>query len=397
VLSSLEISAGFPLPDGASPAEPIPSDLEPRTAFAQSMVVALSRPPCVVSFSGGRDSSLVLAVAAEVARREGLPPPIPLTVRPSGDSDHEERGWQERVVGHLGLTEWIRVEIGDELDCVGPEAQRLLLRHGILWPANAHFHLPQLQHAAGGSVLTGIGGDEVFSSSGWERPRLLLLRRVRPEPRDALRVGLALAPERVKRRVIASRHGVELEWLTNDAQSEINAALAHEAASEPLGWRRRFGWVLGFRYLEVGTRSLDVLASDWNVEMHHPFLDLTFVGTLAGLTLGHRFADRTEALSQLFSGVLPAGLESRSSKAVFAETLWGSFSRSFAASWDGSGVDPAVVDVDALRRRWQIEGEPGPHSLLQWLWLARARPRQESPSVPSSSSSVSGTAAHDRG
>jgi asparagine synthase (glutamine-hydrolysing) len=397
VLSSLEIAAGFPLPDGASLAEPISSDLDPRAAFAQSMVAALSRPPCVVSFSGGRDSSLVLAVAAEVARREGLPPPIPLTVRPSGDGDHEEHGWQERVVGHLALDEWIRVEIGDELDCVGPEAQRLLLRHGILWPANAHFHLPQLRHAVGGSVLTGIGGDEVLSSSGWERPRLLLLRRVRPEPRDVLRVGMALAPERAKRRVIASRHSVELEWLTHDAQSEINAALAREAASEPLGWRKRFAWLLRLRYLEVGTRSLDFLAADSNVEVHHPFLDRTFVGTLAGLTRGRRFTDRTEALSQLFPGVLPVGLESRSSKAVFAETLWGSFSRSFASSWDGSGVDPAVVDVDALRRRWQIEREAGPHSLLQSLWLARARPRQESPSLPSSSSSVSGTAAHDRG
>src|SRR5215471_11329425 len=139
MMSALEIAAGFPLPGGVSLPGLIPSEVEPRLAFAQSMVAALSRPPCVVSFSGGRDSSLVLALAAEVARGEGLPLPIPVTVRPAGDSDREEHEWQERVVGQLGLDDWVRVEIGDELDCVGPEAQRLLIRHGILWPANVHF------------------------------------------------------------------------------------------------------------------------------------------------------------------------------------------------------------------------------------------------------------------
>jgi len=38
------------------------------------------RPPCVVTFSSGRDSSLLLAVAAEVAACEGLEPPIALTI-----------------------------------------------------------------------------------------------------------------------------------------------------------------------------------------------------------------------------------------------------------------------------------------------------------------------------
>ena len=346
-----------------------------------------------MSFSGGRDSSLVLAVAAGVARREGLPLPIPVTVRPAGDADTEEHEWQERVVSHLGLDDWERVAIGEELDCVGPEAQKILLRHGVLWPANVHFHLPQLEQAAGGSVLTGIGGDEVFSDSGWERVRLLLAGKVRPTPRDVLRLGLAFAPQAVKRRRFMERNEVELDWLTPAAQAEIGAALAGEAASEPLGWRRRFGWLLGLRYLDIGTRSLGLLARDWDVEMHHPFLDRTFVGALAALPRGRRFAGRTEALSELFASVLPAGLESRSSKAAFAETLWGARSRAFASSWDGSGVDPGIVDVDALRRRWQVDGEAGPHTLLQALWLER----QDAERVSSSSSSVAGIEAQERG
>ena len=77
------------------------------------MVAPLSRPPRIVSFSGGRDSSLVLAVVIRVARREGLPLPIPVTVRPAGDADHVEAGWQELVVRDLGLDDWVQVEIGE--------------------------------------------------------------------------------------------------------------------------------------------------------------------------------------------------------------------------------------------------------------------------------------------
>jgi len=398
VLNPLEIAAGFPLPGRARLPGPIPSEVEPRAALARSIVASLSRPPCVVSFSGGRDSSLVLATAVDVARREGLALPIPVTVRPAGDADPEESEWQELVVGNLGLEDWERVEIGEELDCVGPEAQSILLRHGILWPANVHFHLPQLRRAAGGSVLTGVGGDEVFSSSGWARVHLLLRGRARPEPRDALRLAGALSPLGVRTRVAAARNEVELEWLRTEAQRDVIFGVAREAAAEPARWRQRFTWLLGLSYLDVGIRSLDALAADWDVEMHHPLLDPAFVGTLASLPRRRRFADRTEALKGLFGDLLPRGLESRDSKAAFTETLWGAPSRAFAAGWDGSGVDPDIVDVEALRRRWQEDRTIGPHSLLQSVWLEAQRSRQPSVvNTSSSSSSVSGSDAQERG
>jgi hypothetical protein len=131
--------------------------------------------------------------------------------------------------------------------------------------------------------------------------------------------------------------------------------------------------------------------------MHHPLLDPTFVGSLVALPKELRFGDRTDALTTLFADLLPAGLESRISKAVFAETLWGGPSRAFAMQWDGSGVDPEIVDAEALRRRWQIDGEAGPHTLLQSLWLGAERARQASASTPSNSSSAAGSDAHDRG
>ena len=392
MLTALEIAAGFPLPLRRRPERLPASAADPVTAFAESIFPALERPPCIVSFSGGRDSSLVLAVAVDLARREGLPLPVPVTVRFTADPASSEDEWQQSVISHLGLDDWVRVDVADDLDCIGPAARRILLRHGILWPANVHFHVPQLERARGGSVVTGVGGDEVFSLSGWERIHRVLGRKARPEPKDLLRLGAALAPLPLRRRITIARNEVALDWLTPDAQRTVIAALAEEAAAEPVRWRRRFDWLTSLRYLEIGQRSLDLVARDWDVQMNHPFLAPAFVAALASLPGERRFAGRTEALAALFAGVLPPGLESRSSKAVFADALWGSASRAFASGWDGSGVDAALVDVDALRRRWQADRTPGPHTLLQSLWLAQA-----SPSVPSSSSSTPGIADQERG
>ena len=57
--------------------------LTPLAALEEAILPALRRPPCLVSFSGGRDSSCVLAAATRAARREGLQPPVPVTLRVS--------------------------------------------------------------------------------------------------------------------------------------------------------------------------------------------------------------------------------------------------------------------------------------------------------------------------
>ena len=77
---------------GPSPAQVLESMLAP----------ALARPPCVVAFSGGRDSSALLAVASRLAAREGLEPPVAATLRYPGEHEAHEEQWQELVVRHLG-------------------------------------------------------------------------------------------------------------------------------------------------------------------------------------------------------------------------------------------------------------------------------------------------------
>ena len=201
-------------------------EADPRAAMERALVEPLRRGPCLVSFSGGRDSSAVLAVATAVARREGLAPPIPATLRFPTASDTAETEWQESVVSHLGLDDWIRLEATDELDCVGPVATAALARHGLLWPSNAHFHTPLFAHAHGGSFLTGIGGDEMLGPSRWLHARRVLAGQVRPRPRDVLAVAFALAPPRVRRLVTRRRMRAPFPWLRDDVVEHLERELA---------------------------------------------------------------------------------------------------------------------------------------------------------------------------
>src|SRR4029453_2177355 len=76
----------------------IKSIRDPVRALEDATLPALERPPCVVSFSGGRDSSVVLAAAVRAARREGLPAPIPLSAQNPECPKADESRWQEMVI-----------------------------------------------------------------------------------------------------------------------------------------------------------------------------------------------------------------------------------------------------------------------------------------------------------
>src|SRR5438874_582354 len=80
-LTPLEVACGRAL-DVEVDTPPLPDvDCDPLTALERACLPALERPPCVVSFSGGLDSSVVLAAAGRAARRAGLAEPIPVTHR----------------------------------------------------------------------------------------------------------------------------------------------------------------------------------------------------------------------------------------------------------------------------------------------------------------------------
>ncbi len=374
-LSHLEVACGLVFGEEAG-ALPLPTpEGSPRQALEEAVREALSRPPCLVSFSGGRDSAAVLATASHVARREGLEAPIPATNCFPEVAASDEGEWQERVVRHLDLDDWERISFTDELDCVGPIARETLTRHGLQWPFNAYFHVPLLRRAAGGALLTGVGGDEAFSSSQWSRTLLLLSGAARPEPRDLFRVGFALAPRPVRARVLRRRVPKDVfTWLRDGARRSVEHAAAAEAAGEPLRWSRRLEWMRGLRHMEISVASLDALAAGEGAAAHHPLSDRRFWAALAALPRPNRFHSRTDAMRLFFGDLLPEPVLARSTKATFDEAFWNRPSRAFAASWLGEGVDADLVDVDALRREWTSPA-PNPRSylLLQAAWLAGTR------------------------
>ena len=378
-LTPLEVASGLVFgltPALAKPTEAFP---DPVRAFERALLPALQRPPCLVSFSGGRDSSAVLAAAVHVARREGLPLPIPSTNRFPAATDSQESDWQERVVAHLGLEDWLKPEFTDELDCVGPVATGVLRRHGLLWPFNAHFHVPQLKAAVGGSLLTGIGGDELLSPSSWARSQAVLTGQARPELRDVLRLGFLASPPALRRAVLRRRLPLRYAWLRQPARRAVFAQWAAQAAAEPLRWETQLGWRRRFRYLHVGLSSLGLLAADASVRIVHPFTDIGFSAALARLPKSRRYVDRTAAMRLLFGELLPDDVLSRATKSSFDQAFWSDPSRAFAADWNGAGADPSLVDVEALKQEWS-SSEPDPRSftLVQAAWLAsRAQPEDQ--------------------
>lgn len=379
-LTPLEVASGL-----VSGIDPTPLRTAPKQAFGplqaleEAIRPCLLRPPCMVTFSGGRDSSAVLAVAVQLARREGLPLPVPVTNRFPGIESTNETAWQEQVIRALDLRDWVKLDHDDELDCLGPVATRTMRRHGLLWPFNAHFVVPLIKAARGGSLLTGVGGDELLGETHWARAATVLAGRERPTLRDGRRIALAAAPRWVRRPVLAPRVDVDLPWLRGEAIVAIREAWVTDSVDEPFRWEKRIRWNAGYRYLRVCETSLGLLAEEEHVTIVHPLHDHRFVDALSALPRTGRFFSRTEAMRMLFENLLPEEVLARQTKSSFDAAFFNRNCRAFAADWDGSGVDDALVDGEELRRIWH---SPTPDArsflLLQSLWLSQIRATEDS-------------------
>jgi asparagine synthetase B (glutamine-hydrolysing) len=367
VESAIDTSIGEVV--GKPPLPKVEAGLDPLTALEQAMIPALERPPCVVSFSGGRDSSAVLAVAVQVARREGLRLPIPLTYRYPDNPDADESRWQELVIRHLGLHDWQKLSFRDELDLLGPIARKALRRHGLISPSGTYTSIPLFESAAGGCVLTGIDGDGLFGGWASARAWAVMTGRARPTPRDLRGVLRAAAPEFVRRAWFRHRRGSEISWLTPAARQELDALWAEERAGQPARWDARVRWFARRRDETVFHQALELLAADYRVKISHPFLDARFLAAVARAGGRSGFGDRTRAMRMLFGELLPPALITRSDKADFTTAVWNESSREFASGWAGGGLPDRLIDEAGLRQAW---ARPDARSglLLQaaWLW-----------------------------
>jgi len=360
------------------PAPHVADDVSPREALARSILPALASPPCFVAFSGGRDSSAVLATATFLARQHGLAEPVPVTEVYPGLQEADESEWQEMVVRHLGLAEWVRLEWPGDNDILCPAAKRSLKSHGLLWPPMVHNKVDLLAALSPGALLTGEGGDEVLGprrATAWHG-----LARGSPiqRARGARGIAAALLPRPLReRRGISKwrRRGLQ-PWLKPSLAEEHFRLLARDEADEPLAWGRALMWLSRRRSALVTAQNYAVIAADHGLAVMHPLLDRPFLAALGSAAGSWGFPDRTAAMAALFGDLLPRPVVERKTKALFNRAFLGTATRDFAASWDGSGVDPELIDHDRLREEWLSECPSALSStLLHSAWLHSAGER----------------------
>ena len=132
------------------------------------------------------------------------------------------------------------------------------------------------------------------------------------------------------------------------------------------------------RYVQGSTRAFAAVAAEHDVAATHPLLSSGFLSAMSALGGAGGFLDRAHVLRDVFPDVLPERTARRADKAVFDGPVWGERVRSFATRWDGSGVDPALVDVEALRASW-LSGQRDYRTLLllHSAWCARTSVEEE--------------------
>ncbi|HVE97921.1 MAG TPA: asparagine synthase-related protein [Mycobacteriales bacterium] len=352
-LDELDIASSLPV--GVTPVGLTPETGSPVRALEQACLTAVRRAPCAVSFSGGRDSSLVLATAVRVARREGLPDPVPVTLVVPEAPASAEAEWQELVVRSLRLTEWVRLVLPiEELELLGPRGTRVLLDAGLLYPPNAYLHEPIAEAVPGGSLLTGMDGDGLMD--GFRRATA---------PRRAI---LAVTPKAVVRHR-ARRLARPTAWLEPTARERWVAGAAAADSVRPRRWDRWLGWYAGQRYLPLAISALDAVGRMHGAVVRHPLLDRPLLAALAAAGRRRGLGGRRDLLALLADGDLPPALLARKSKAQFDEVIWGPATRAWVAQ-DAEWSVP-MVDAERLREEWRRDVPDARSCLpLQAAWLS---------------------------
>ncbi|PXY32793.1 hypothetical protein BAY60_07220 [Prauserella muralis] len=368
-MDPLEIAGGWI--NGYDPA-PRPSvvDSGPRQVLDALLRRHLTRSPCLVAFSGGRDSSVLLAAAVDVARREGLPLPVPVTLAYPAAPDTDEAAWQSLVLDHLGITERIVLTVHDEHDPIGPITAPLLRRHGLVWPPNVAPTWRMLDLARGGTLLTGEGGDEVFGLKRITPITKALKARGRVTPRVYAYAARSLAPAAV-RRAAALRQRYRRPWLREPVEVELArrdaadiAAYALHAGTHAWQFTRR-------RCVLRAYETVRLLASELDAEYVQAFAEPELVAAVAAEAGFWGWTGRTATMRSLFRDLLPRAVFERTTKAVFGGAVFTERTREFARNWQGAGVDATLVDPEALRANWLSDRPHAPTmSLLQQAWLA---------------------------
>lgn len=370
-MDPLEVAGGWL--HGFDPAtRPPASQGGPREVLDRTLLRCLQRSPCVIAFSGGRDSSALLAAAVAVARREGLPLPVTLTLTYPGVPEADETQWQHQVLDHLGVRDRMDLTVHDEHDPLGPITAPLLRRHGALWPPNLAPTWRLMDRARGGVLIIGECGDEVFGTKRITPLRTIVRSYGRVDRRLYPIAARTLAPAVLRRRAmlrLAGRH--ERTWLRPAVRDLLARRDVADVAAFGLHAGRNVRQFVRRRAIGRSFDTHRALGREIDVEYVAPFAEPGFVSATVRASGFWGWSGRTAAMTAMFGDVLPHSILSRTSKATFEKAVFTERGREFARGWDGTGVDPELVDPEVLQQMWAgDQPDPGTMVLMQQAWLA---------------------------
>ena len=281
------------------------------------------------------------------------------------------------MIAHLGLTDWLRLELTDELDVLGefatsgaapPRAALAVQRPLPLLPCS--------KRREGGSLLTGIGGDEALGSSRWARSMAVLSGGRAAATHATCRAW----PCSLRRGPFGAR-----SWFAalrspspGSGQRPPGRSRGHGPRTRrpsPRGWHSRLrasrpaarsGWALP---------SLERLAADAAATIAHPLLDPRFLAALAAAGGSVAGLTAPTAMRALFDGVLPSELAVALEQGALRRRVLGR---------PQPQLSPGHGPVRRPIRRWSIaralrqvwsQDEPDAHTylLMQAAWLERQR------------------------
>ena len=323
-------------------------------------------------FSGGRESSVWLAMATRYARCHGHDDPVPMTLRYPGLASTEQLRVQELVIAQLGLSDWQRVEPDDNLDLIGPIAAEALRLTGPFWPPNAYLMAPLIQAARDGVFVLMTGISDFFAWWRWAPLAGVLSGHRRPRSRDVALLGAMLTPVAVRARAARrQRMPPPLPWLRPAAERQALALLTERQAAVPVRFDHAATTQITHRCFTGAAGTFRALGEAFGTTTELPLSRSGAVGSLAGAGGWRGFGEQRAMLERLAGDFLPPDLLARRPTPDLGPIFFGEPSREFAGNWTGAGLDKSVVDTEALRRNW-LSDRPDPRTacLLQYAWLA---------------------------
>ena len=341
--------------------------------LVEAIVERIDDRPVYVEFSGGCDSSVVLAASVQACRHVGHDLPIPLTFRFPLLPETDESDYQDVVLTHLGLDLGRREMITSEFDLLGPAAQRGLRELGVVWPAPAVATSDPYRELEPGLMLSGEGGDEVMGPR-----RIAGIFRARDAARkgQAKAVGgnliQALGPEAARRRLMLRDGGLIPPWIEENEAANYIRQSSRLFCREPLR-PSQFGAAYSARpNVWLALHQITAIAAWAGQTYAAPLMDMAFVEAVNDLTPTGDLRNRFRVMRRHFGDYLPTSVVNRIDKRYLQGVYFNDYAREFARHWDGQ-INDDLVDSESLRQHWRDALPSGVWGqsflLLQLAWL----------------------------